>query len=278
MRDTAGMYAGVDIGATKTLIAFECPGGEFIEQKKFSTPSGFDALIDSLREHLHTAMSELQQPLESIVIAAPGTIEGRTLRAGGNVSWSDEDILSNVGEVYGDIPAGLINDAAAAGLYEAVAGAGRGREVVLYVTIGTGIGSSIITDGTLAYDFANSEGGRLLLDWQTGATFEQIGSGQAFVDRYGHHGSQEADPDVWREYGTAVGSGLFSMITVIRPSIVVVGGSMGEHFDAYRKAVQDRVAQCAGELFTPPPIVAAEKPNTAVAHGCITRAREIAGG
>ncbi len=272
------MYVGVDIGATKTLIAFENFNGEFIEQKTFATSPDFDTFIEDIKTHMNDCVQNQNEPLNGVVVAAPGTIEKGILRAGGNVSWQNVDILDHLHPIYGNIPDDILNDAAAAGLYEATCGAGREHNLVLYVTIGTGIGTSIVTDGTLDYNFANSEGGRTVVGWQTGLTFENIASGQAFVEQYGHRGASETDPHVWSEYGRAVATGIFSMITVVRPSIVVIGGSMGEHFSKYHEAMREQIAQYAGELFTPPDVVAATKPTTAVSHGCIVRAKEIARG
>lgn len=276
LRNTYSMYMGIDIGATKTLIATEDSHGQFIEQKKFSTISDFGRFVAQLQHNLETC-TQNQLP-ESIVVAAPGTVKNGVMHAGGNVSWHDVDLLGCIHETCGNIPMELLNDAAAAGLYEARTGNGRDHEVVLYVTISTGIGSSIVINEQLVGNFANSEGGHMLLDWRHGKTFEHIASGSTFVDMYGHQGKDEADPRIWSQYGEAVAAGLFSMITVIRPSIVVIGGSMGEHFSKYKNTVEKKVADYAGDLFTPPDIVAANKPTTAVAYGSIMRAKEITRG
>lgn len=277
LRNTWCMYMGVDIGATKTLIATSDsrdPQHEFIEQKKFPTPSDFDTFIEHLRSHLRDCIHN--QSVTGVVVAAPGTVRNGMLHSGGNITWQDVDILACVRGDIGDVPAELLNDAAVAGLYEARHGSGRHYDIVTYLTISTGIGSSIIVNKQLLGNFANSEGGRIVLDWNSDATFESVASGKAFVERYGHQGKDETDARTWEEYGRAAGTGIFSVITLIRPSIVVIGGSMGAHFDKYERAVRERVATLAQGAFEVPDISAAHKPATAVAHGCIDRAREIA--
>ncbi len=268
------MYMGVDIGATKTLIATQDSHGDFIEQKKFSTPSDFDTFIERLQNSLQDCIQN--QTAKSLVVAAPGTVRNNMLHAGGNISWHDKDILHHVRKVCGDIPAELINDAAAAGLYEARHGNGRNRNVVLYLTISTGIGTSIIVNEQLIGNFANSEGGHMLVDSRSETTFENIASGSAFVEKYGHQGKDETDVKIWHEYGEAVATGLFSMIALTRPTIAVIGGSMGEHFHKYEESLRERITVLANGLFDIPAITAANKPATGVAHGCVERAREIA--
>lgn len=265
---------GVDIGATKTLVATQDSDGKFIEQKKFSTSADFETFIEQLQRSVKDCIQN--RTIESLVVAAPGTVRNSVLHAGGNISWHDKDILGYVQEVCGDIPTELINDAAAAGLYEARYGHGQNHNVVLYLTISTGIGSSIIVDKQFLGNFANSEGGHMLLDWHHETTFENIASGSAFVKQYGHEGKDETNTKIWHEYGETVAAGLFSMIALIRPAILVIGGSMGEHFPKYEEPLQQRIAALADGLFDIPEITAAEKPATGVAHGCVERAREIA--
>lgn len=271
------MYIGVDIGASKTLIARQS-GHEFeIEKERFATPYDFEEFSQTLDQYLQHYINN--DNLEAIVVAAPGTIENGTFRSGNKLPWHDNDILETVRNVFGTAPkADLLNDAAAAGLYEARKGAGQDYNTVLYVTLSTGIGSSIIVNESLIGNFGNSEGGQIILDASNNTTFEDIASGSAFVARYNHQGKDETDPAVWSEYGKNVGTGLFSMITLIRPSIVVIGGSMGTHFDKYKQAVETRVQELVstGNLFTPPVVVAASKPEDAVVYGCINRAKELA--
>ena len=66
-------------------------------------------------------------------------------------------------------PTAVINDADAAGLAEMTYGAGRGRMgVVLMVTIGTGLGSAIFTDGHLVpnTEFGHIEIGGVDAEWR----------------------------------------------------------------------------------------------------------------
>lgn len=271
------MYIGVDIGASKTLIARQHDHEFEIEKERFDTPSDFEEFSQTLEQYLQHYTGEGN--VKAIVVAAPGTIENSIFRSGGNLPWHDDDILGVVRGVLGAAPkADLINDAAAAGLYEARKGVGQDYSIVLYVTISTGIGSSIIVDDSLIGNFGNSEGGQMILEAGSDSTFESIASGSAFVTKYGHLGEDETDPTVWSEYGRNVGTGLFSMITLTRPSIVVIGGSMGAHFDKYKQTVEARVQELVssnGHLFTPPTIEAASKPEEAVVYGCLNRAKEL---
>src|SRR4030095_6818000 len=80
--------------------------------------------------------------------------------------WRQFPLRGEIEATYG-IPTRLDNDANAAGLAEAVWGAGVGCSSVLYITIGTGIGTAIIIDKHVYYGRtgAAAEGGHMTLDY-----------------------------------------------------------------------------------------------------------------
>ena len=87
---------------------------------------------------------------------------GKTMMAANvHKKWEGFDAKDLLENVTG-CPVCLINDADAAGLAEMTFGAGRERKgVVIIITIGTGLGSSLFTDG---YLFPNAELGHLQID------------------------------------------------------------------------------------------------------------------
>jgi len=81
----------------------------------------------------------------------PAPIRGGVALTAANIheKWIGTDAAALFAEVTG-CPAFVINDADAAGLAEMTFGAGRGRQgVVLVVTIGTGLGTALFTNGHL---------------------------------------------------------------------------------------------------------------------------------
>ncbi|HEY5552977.1 MAG TPA: ROK family protein [Opitutaceae bacterium] len=110
-------------------------------------------------------------------------------------------------------PVAIVNDADAAGLAEVRFGAGRGRKgAILLLTLGTGIGSALISDGVL---YPNSELGPF--PWR-GRISEKSLSGAARKRR----GLNLA------EWGAALSPFLTTLVRVLSPDLIVIGGGVSK--------------------------------------------------
>lgn len=269
------MYMGVDVGATKTLLLAQLPHEDTPRQHRFETPAEYADFHTQLLEAVEGLCQD--NALESIALAAPGIVEDGIFIAGGNVTWRNVDIKRNLAKQFSDIPISIVNDGSAAGVYEARHGAGQGQELVLYITVSTGIGTGIILNGDPLPPAGNSEGGWMLYQPESTQRFEDVASGSQFVHTYNRQGKDVEDPDIWNSYATVLANGFYSMIALLQPSIVVIGGSMGVHFDRYHTPLRTRLETLTKQQFTLPDIVAAQQPETAAAWGCLVLARELAG-
>lgn len=96
-------------------------------------------------------------------VTFPGVVTGGVTRTAANVdkSWVGLDAADLLSRELGGLPVTVLNDADAAGVAEMTYGAGRGRGgTVILLTLGTGIGSALFTDGRLV---PNTELGHLEL-------------------------------------------------------------------------------------------------------------------
>ncbi|MEU8530784.1 MULTISPECIES: polyphosphate--glucose phosphotransferase [Streptomyces] len=96
-------------------------------------------------------------------VTFPGVVTGSTVRTAANVDkgWIGVDAGKLLSEHLDGLPVTVLNDADAAGVAEMTFGAGRGRTgTVILLTLGTGIGSAVFTDGRLV---PNTELGHLEL-------------------------------------------------------------------------------------------------------------------
>ena len=148
-------------------------------------------------------------------------------------------------------PARVESDVRAAALAEALYGSGRGRQVFVYVTIGTGISSCLVQEGA---PFAGARGNALVLatgyvtqvcpDCKKATRFvlEEYASGPALVERYNRLAVQKAQnaeevmarsatddaaAEVVVTAGTALGSSLGWLVNVLDPEVVIIGGGLG---------------------------------------------------
>lgn len=92
-------------------------------------------------------------PLEAVGVSAPGPVDLRTgiLRNPPNLpGWRDVPLLEVLTEAFG-VPISIENDANAAALAEHRFGAGRGVRELIYLTMSTGVGGGVISEGQLVH-------------------------------------------------------------------------------------------------------------------------------
>ena len=149
----------------------------------------------------------------------PGVIvDGHTMTAANvDKGWIGLDARSLFADALG-LPVALVNDADAAGLAEVAYGAGKGRKgVVLLLTLGTGIGSALFSDGVLV---PNTELGHLELH---GKDAEKHASSAAKEEHdWGwHHWAERLD-----DY--------FAMVEqLFSPQLIIIGGGVSRKADKF---------------------------------------------
>lgn len=164
-------YVGVDVGGTniKSVVLEMAPGrAEVLRQDQ--CPTEGDTPADVLAQVATIASSlAAADPLTSALgFSLPGAVDRRRGVTGvmPNLpgAWPGTRARAAVEDLTG-IPTALINDARAFTLAESRLGAGRGLEVVVGVTLGTGVGGGIARAGTLfegASGFAGELGHQIL--------------------------------------------------------------------------------------------------------------------
>jgi glucokinase len=139
-----GFTAGVDIGGTKIAVGVLSPDGELVDQARQSTPvRDSDAVLEVIVELIETFQAEYE--LEAVGIGVAGLVDETRSRVivAPNLGWLEEPLRVQVERSVG-LPAVIENDANAAAWGEYVHGAGRKRDDLVMVTVGTGIGGGLI--------------------------------------------------------------------------------------------------------------------------------------
>lgn len=151
---------GVDIGGTKIAVGVVDEQGVIVDQVRRPTQPEHAASID---EAIADAVAELGQRHEfhHIGLAAAGFVSSdrRRVLFAPNIAWREYDLAAKVEALIGrdDIRVVVENDANAAGWGEYRFGAGRNVRHMVMLTIGTGLGAAIISEGQLVrggYGFA----------------------------------------------------------------------------------------------------------------------------
>ena len=155
------VVVGIDIGGTNTTIGLVSNSGRVLAKDGLRTrdypkiETFVIAATQVIKQQFENLRREFPQlKLKGIGIGAPnanprkGTIENAP-----NLSWHGIVPLAKL--IYDEfhIPCKLTNDAKAAALGEQNFGAARGMKDFLVITLGTGLGSGIVSNGSLIYGF-----------------------------------------------------------------------------------------------------------------------------
>jgi glucokinase len=141
---------GIDIGGTKVLGGVVTGTGEILATARRDTPrEGGRALTEAIAN----VANELAQqyPVDSIGVSAAGFISSdrQTMLATPNISnWNGVNLVAELTEILHKKIV-LENDANAAAWGEFKFGAGRGRNDLMMLTLGTGVGGGLILGGSV---------------------------------------------------------------------------------------------------------------------------------
>jgi len=171
----ASAYAiGVDVGGTKVAAGFVDSHGEIHQHTRVPMHShgtaaeGF-ASVTAAIDALLKLVPDSNRVARCIGICAPGPLDlhtGVILNPPNVPCWRNFPLAAEIARRYaGSVK--LENDAKAAGLAEALWGAGKGYKNVFYGTLGTGIGTGILFDGHIYHGRtgAAAEGGHVTIDY-----------------------------------------------------------------------------------------------------------------
>ena len=145
-------YIGIDIGGTKTAILLIDENGKVLHRNQTVTEVGADAWKTSVAG-MKQKLSELikLEKIESIGISCGGPLDtqkGLILSPPNLPGW-DNIPITEILQTEFNIPTYLENDANAGALAEWKFGAAKGRDNVIFLTFGTGLGAGIIVNGKL---------------------------------------------------------------------------------------------------------------------------------
>jgi glucokinase len=182
---------GIDVGGTKVLGGVVDESGKVLLTARRDTPREGGALLNQV---IADVAKELMQdyPVQSIGVSAAGFVSSdrKTMLATPNIAgWNGVNLDVELTRLIGTSVV-IENDANAAAWGEAKFGAGIGKNNILMLTVGTGIGGGIIAGGVLhrgAFGIAAEIGhirvvpDGMLCGCGARGCFEQYGSGTALM-------------------------------------------------------------------------------------------------
>lgn len=260
------MIVAVDTGGTKTLVTLFTRDGIAGKMIKFPTPQNQDEYVAELRDVLQKNYGG--QRIDAIVIGVPSIVKDNVAIKANNLKWKNFDIPKTLKGVLGSTPIFVENDANLGGLAEARSKSPMPKKV-LYVTIGTGIGTGIITEGQIDPSFRLSEGGQIMLE-HNGALkqWEAFSSGKAIFETYKQYAHDITDDHAWQDIARRMSRGLLAIIPLLQPDTVIIGGGIGTYFPRYKKFLKLQIKDNLPWDIDCPAIIGANHPEEAVIYGC----------
>lgn len=179
---------GIDIGGTNTKYGIVNHRGEIIEKGEIKTDDY--PTIQEFINALHKALTPMLKKhgkdavLKGIGMGAPnGNYYTGTIEYAPNLHWQGIIPIAKLTSEKFGVPCTLTNDANAAAMGEMMYGAARGMKDFIMITLGTGIGSGIVSNGSMIYGHDGFAG-------ELGHTIVKPGGRKHWST--GHQGSLEA--------------------------------------------------------------------------------------
>ncbi|MBR6723420.1 ROK family protein [bacterium] len=264
------------------------------------TVNNIKQAIKDLMKETNTESKDIQ----GIGFDFPGQVDCKTgvVKLAPNIpGWVNVPIAQMIEEEF-HIPTRIDNDVRCAALGELKFGAGRGCENFVCITVGTGIGSGLVINGKVVRGAANAAGelGHIKLQMEDGplcgcgdsGCLEAFASGPSIVamaQEYLKGGksakfrelagdgeitpyivakaAEAGDPvakRIFEKMGYYIGMGLTSVINLLNPEKIIIGGGVAECgdllLDPIRRTINDRAMKVQRESVE---IVPAELGNSA---------------
>lgn len=240
---------GIDIGGSATKGAIvDTETGELVSEriripsKKIQEPADVVKSINKIRKEL-----DYEGPIGA---GFPGVVKHGQIFTSANLhkDWIGKNLATMVQEKTGQ-PTEILNDADAAGLAEMRFGVEELKryDVVMFLTIGTGVGSALFVGGKL---MPNTELGHIEIK---GKEAEHRASGAV----------KRLEKLTWKQWATRFNNVLLTYEALLNPEIFVLGGGISSRFDNYSKY-----------FTTNAPVVAAKLENLAGIVGAAMAAHE----
>jgi predicted NBD/HSP70 family sugar kinase len=294
----AGLVAGVDFGHSHVAVAIGDLTGRLLTEERRDVQAGHhhtQAL--AMAASMLDAMSPRHGHVRGIGLGLPAPVVNSVIRSSAIFpGWEGVNARTAAEKQFG-MPVHLENDANLGALAEHRQGVARGHDSSVYVKISSGVGAGIIIDNQLFHGSGGTAGeiGHLTLDDQgplcrCGSrgcleTYTSAGSilammagqlpgvdldGVVAAARNGNVSAQRAFEDA----GLQLGWGLASIVNLLNPSLVVVGGDMAAAGDLLLEPARIGLRRHALDSVAYTPVLAGQLGERASLVGAVLLAAE----
>ena len=280
---------GVDLGGTNIAVGVINDNYEIIGRGKMKTamPRPAKDILTDIVACIRMACDDAgisTDEIRSVGIGTPGTVNKATgvIEYANNLQFDKVPAVAILKEML-DVPYYLENDANAAALGEAMAGAGVGKKSFVAVTLGTGVGGGIVVDGKVwsGCNGAGGELGHIVIDLDGVpcncgriGCWEQYASATALVRQTKAMMLEHPESKMWelaegdienvggrtaydamrlgdecaiqvvKKYERYVAIGTVNIINAMQPEMICFGGGISNEGETLLQPVRELIAKC----------------------------------
>lgn len=216
-----------DIGGTKMRFALTDDNNTLMNVLIFNSIPDYATAIEFIKSN----KDQISQgnKIESISGGIASVVQENFLIHAQNLQdWNNKPLAKDLSKIFTSNKITIKNDAALAALAESQLGAGKGFNIVGYITIGTGIGGARVINNALDDAFYGFEPGHQIIksDSDKFSTFEELASGSGIKTQTGNHPSEIKDSGFWNIIEKNISYGLNNVTLMWSPEVIVLGGGI----------------------------------------------------
>ncbi|WP_330204554.1 ROK family protein [Cyanobacterium sp. Dongsha4] len=252
---------GVDLGGTAIKLGRFTQDGSCLESVTIPTPQPATpkAVIDAIASMVKQLNSQNQAIAIGVGTPGPTDAQGRIALVAINLTGWENVALADELEAKTGLKTTIANDANCAGLGEAWLGAGKNYHNSILLTLGTGVGGAIILNDKLFTGHLGAAGELGLITLNPDGppcnsgnrgSLEQYVSATAIIRETGKNPAELAtlaeqnDSTAlmfWHNYGKQLGAGLASLIYILTPEVVIIGGGVSAGAKYFLSSTQKEI-------------------------------------
>ncbi|MGP4079032.1 ROK family transcriptional regulator [Pseudalkalibacillus sp. R45] len=262
---------GIDIGGSKVASGITDLRGKVHSYREFPTQEFLHKdLFKRLQEDVQEMLNDLNLTKSDILgiglgVAGVTDVEKGLVIAAPALEWK-QFLIKDELEAYYDLPIFVDNDVNISVLGEHWIGAGVEKSNIIYISIGTGIGSGIILNGNLyrGSNYSAGEIGYQVTDRELARDFNPVLKGFGFLEsmaggisigeqlserinkkvtaKEAFEMADKGDEDARDVIDFAIenlGIGISNYISLLDPEIIILGGGISGSYESFREQLQE---------------------------------------
>lgn len=254
---------GIDIGGTKINFVL-LRNSKVFKTREMATPKTRAKLIEAIKENVKKIISPLSETeIAGIGLGVPGPLnpQGDLILAAPNLKYLSGTRLAKIIQKDLKIKTKMENDVNCFTLGETLIGAGRGAKIVFGITLGTGVGGGIVMDGKIYRGSSGAAGevGHMIVNFNgpkcscgNYGCFEEYASERFILKKAGvspkELGNRTVNKNkqalkIFKEYGKYLGIGLASVVNLLDPEIIIIGGGISKRYPFFIKEAEKAMRQ-----------------------------------